>query len=66
MRAGVGILSDGMSSRLFEEIREKRGLAYDIHSGVHALSDTGVVIVESGIDPSRVEEAVPDLGQHRL
>lgn len=53
------ILGETMSSRLFEEIREKRGLAYDIHSGVHALSDTGVVIVESGIDPSRVEEAVP-------
>ena len=53
------ILGESMSSRLFEEIREKRGLAYDIHSGVHALSDTGLIVIESGIDPARVEEAVP-------
>lgn len=53
------ILGESMSSRLFEEIREKRGLAYDIHSGVHSLTDTGVMVVESGIDPSRVIEAVP-------
>lgn len=53
------ILGESMSSRLFEEIREKRGLAYDIHSSVHALTDTGVVVIESGIDPARVEEAVP-------
>lgn len=53
------ILGESMSSRLFEEIREKRGLAYDIHTSVHSLTDTGVFVIESGIDPSRVEEAVP-------
>lgn len=53
------ILGESMSSRLFEEIREKRGLAYDIHSSVHAMSDTGVMVVESGIDPARVEAALP-------
>lgn len=53
------ILGESMSSRLFEEIREKRGLAYDIHSSVHMLADTGALIVESGIDPSRVYKAVP-------
>ncbi len=53
------VLGESMSSRLFEEIREKRGLAYDIHSSVHAMADTGVMVIESGIDPARVEEAVP-------
>jgi len=53
------ILGESMSSRLFEEIREKRGLAYDIHSSVHAMADTGVMVIESGIDPERVAAAVP-------
>ena len=53
------ILGETMSSRLFEEVREQRGLAYDIHSGTHFLSDCGALIVESGIDPSRVDEAIP-------
>jgi predicted Zn-dependent peptidase len=53
------ILGESMSSRLFDEIREKRGLAYDIHSSVHALADTGLMVIESGIDPERVSAAVP-------
>ncbi len=53
------ILGETMSSRLFEEVREHRGLAYDIHSGAHFLSDTGAFVVESGIDPARVDEAIP-------
>lgn len=53
------ILGESMSSRLFEEIREKRGLAYDIHSGTHSLSDTGVMMIGAGIDPGRVHDAVP-------
>ena len=53
------ILGESMSSRLFEEIREKRGLAYDIHSGAGTLRDAGVFHVESGVDPARALEAVP-------
>jgi predicted Zn-dependent peptidase len=53
------ILGETMSSRLFEEVREQRGLAYDIHSGAHFFSDCGALIVESGIDPARVDEAIP-------
>ena len=53
------ILGETMSSRLFEEVREQRGLAYDIHSGAHFYSDCGAFVVESGIDPSRVDEAIP-------
>ncbi|MDA1278803.1 MAG: pitrilysin family protein [Chloroflexi bacterium] len=63
------ILGETMISRLFEEIREKRGLAYDIHSGAHFFSDCGAFVVESGIDPERVDEAIPvilnELGKMR-
>lgn len=51
-------LGETMSSRLFEEVREKRGLAYAIHSGVIAFSDTGSFNVSSGVDPKRAHEAV--------
>lgn len=57
------ILGESMSSRLFEEIREQRGLAYDIHSSVHSLIDTGVMMIGAGIDPERVDEAVPVIVQ---
>ncbi len=53
------ILGETMSSRLFEEVREQRGLAYDIHSGAHFLSDCGAFVVASGIDPARIDEAIP-------
>ena len=63
------ILGETMSSRLFEEVREQRGLAYDIHSGAHFYSDCGAFVVESGIDPHRVDEAIPvilkELGKMR-
>jgi len=63
------ILGESMSSRLFEEVREQRGLAYDIHSGVAFYSDCGAFIVESGIDPARIDEAIPvilgELGKMR-
>jgi predicted Zn-dependent peptidase len=52
------ILGEGMSSRLFTEIREKQGLAYDIHSYADHFSDSGAVIVYAGVDSSRVNDAV--------
>ena len=51
-------LGEGMSSRLFVEVREKRGLAYDVHSEVSHFSDTGAFIVAAGVDPKRVYDAV--------
>ncbi len=51
-------LGEGMSSRLFVEVREKRGLAYDVHSEVSHFSDTGALIVSAGVDPKRVYDAV--------
>jgi predicted Zn-dependent peptidase len=52
------VLGEGMSSRLFIEIREKQGLAYDIHSYSDHFSDSGAVIVYAGVDSSRVDKAV--------
>ena len=50
-------LGEGMSSRLFVEVREKRGLAYDVHSEVRYFSDTGAIVVSAGVDPKRVYDA---------
>lgn len=52
------VLGEGMSSRLFTEIREKRGLAYSINSYVSAMHDTGAVGVYAGVDPRRIEDAI--------
>jgi predicted Zn-dependent peptidase len=52
------MLGVGMSSRLFTEIREKLGLAYDIHSYVENFRETGVFVVQAGIDPVKTEKAV--------
>lgn len=49
------VLGEGMSSRLFIEIREKLGLAYDIYSYADHLTDSGAVIINAGVDPNRVE-----------
>ena len=44
------ILGGNMSSRLFNEVREKRGLAYSISSGIKSLNDTGGFMVRAGVD----------------
>ena len=61
------VLGEGMSSRLFVEVRENRGLAYDIHSGVTHFLDCGALIVTAGVDPKRVygatETILAELGR---
>ena len=52
------ILGEGMSSRLFTEIREKRGLAYTIHSYAEHFSDSGSIIIYAGMDPRHIDTAV--------
>ncbi len=51
------ILGEGMSSRLFLEVREKQGLAYDVHSGVTHFLDCGAFVINAGVDPKRVNQA---------
>lgn len=52
------ILGGNMSSRLFNEVREKRGLAYAISSGVKAMDDTGLALIRAGVDNSKLIGAV--------
>ncbi|MEW5894800.1 MAG: pitrilysin family protein [Candidatus Omnitrophota bacterium] len=52
------IMGGNMSSRLFNEVREKRGLAYSIHSSFKSLSDTGLFLVRSGVDNMKVTQAL--------
>ena len=52
------ILGEGMSSRLFQELREERALAYDVHSFTSKLSDTGYLAVYIGCEPRRAVRAV--------
>lgn len=52
------ILGGNMSSRLFTEIREKRGLSYYVRSEVDQYHDTGVLGAAAGVDPQRIEEAI--------
>ncbi|HYM03647.1 MAG TPA: pitrilysin family protein [Stellaceae bacterium] len=54
-------LGGGMSSRLFQEIREKRGLVYSIYSFTHAYSDGGLFGVYAGTGEDEVEELMPVL-----
>lgn len=53
------VLGGGMSSRLFQEVREKRGLVYSIYAFASAFSDTGLFGVYAGTGPDEVRELVP-------
>lgn len=52
------MLGEGMSSRLFLEIRETHGLAYDVHSYTSKHEDSGYFGVYMGVDPSKAEKAL--------
>ena len=52
------ILGRGMSSRLFQEVREKRGLSYDISSRMQFFSDAGMWMVAAGVEPAKAEAAL--------
>ncbi len=52
------ILGANMSSRLFNEVREKRGLAYEIGTGIKRFADTGAFLVHAGIDNHKVEDCL--------
>ena len=50
------VFGGGLSSRLFEEIRERRGLAYSVYSGVSAYTDSGAFQMGAGTQPSTVRK----------
>ncbi|MBI2830092.1 MAG: insulinase family protein [Chloroflexi bacterium] len=52
------ILGEGMSSRLFTEIRDKRGLTYSIHSSLEHMLDCGTIIISTAVDPPKLSAMV--------
>lgn len=52
------LLGANMSSRLFEEVREKRGLAYEIKSGLVSYLDTGAFIVSAGVEAKKAPDSI--------
>ena len=52
------VLGDGMSSRLFLSVREARGLAYDVSSGIVDYADAGALEVSAGVDPTELGPAL--------
>ena len=52
------VLGGGMSSRLFTEVRERRGLAYYVYGLNHSYTDTGSLYAQAGVDINRIDEAV--------
>jgi predicted Zn-dependent peptidase len=52
------LLGDGMSSRLFQSIREDQGLAYDIGSYFNSFYETGSLIISAGVDPTHTRETI--------
>lgn len=61
-RYAVRVLNDvlgaGMSSRLFREVRERRGLAYSVGSGYGYLADAGVYNISAGVDRDKLSETI--------
>jgi predicted Zn-dependent peptidase len=57
-RGAVGVLSDGMSSRLFSEVREKRGLCYTVFAMCHTLRKQGCVLTYAGTTTERAQETL--------
>jgi predicted Zn-dependent peptidase len=52
------ILGGGMSSRLFTEVRERRGLAYYVFATNHSYTDAGSLYAQAGVDIDRIDEAI--------
>jgi predicted Zn-dependent peptidase len=52
------VLGGGMSSRLFTEVRERRGLSYYVHAANAAYTDAGTFYTGAGVDVSRIDEAI--------
>jgi predicted Zn-dependent peptidase len=56
------VLGGGMSSRLFTEVRERRGLAYYVFAANHAYTDAGSLYAQAGVDIDRIDDAVGTIG----
>ena len=67
------VLGRGMMSRLFQELREKRGISYDISSRMQFFGDTGMLSITAGMDPAKralalktIDRELKRLVEHRV
>jgi len=58
LRLGETLLGAGMSSRLFQRIREDAGLAYSVSTALDFLRDTGAVFIDLGVSPDKTRQAL--------
>ena len=58
MRMAVEVLSGGMASRLFTEVREKRGLCYAVRAMAHTIRGAGAILAYAGTTPERCQETL--------
>ena len=57
------VLGGGMSSRLFTEVRERRGLGYYVFGVNHSYTDAGTLYAQAGVDIARIDDAVATIAQ---
>lgn len=62
-RGAVGVLSDGMSSRLFTEVREKRGLCYTVYASSNSIKDQGSVLCYAATSTENAQQTLDVLVQ---
>jgi predicted Zn-dependent peptidase len=60
------VLGGGMSSRLFTEVRERRGLAYYVYATNHAYTDAGSLFAQAGVDIERIDDAIETVSAELL
>ncbi|MBW2281650.1 MAG: insulinase family protein [Deltaproteobacteria bacterium] len=58
-----GVLGDGVSSRLFREVRDRRGLAYSVGSSLSSYVDTGSLNIHFGVSPDKLDETLQVVGE---
>ena len=63
LQTANSILGGSMSSRLFQEVREKKGLAYSVYSYLSAYEECGSLIVYAGVNPAKADEAYAAIGE---
>ena len=56
------LLGGSVSSRLFQEVREKRGLVYGIYSSAEAFRDSGILVVQTSCEPAKFQETAGVVG----
>ena len=65
-RGAVGVLSDGMSSRLFNNLREKQGLCYTVFASLHSVLDQACIVGYVGSSSDRAQESLDALIQQMV